>query len=162
MQSLCCAKSLQSCPSLCDHMDCSPPGSSIHGVLQARILEWVAMPSSRSSWPSDWTTPCLLYLLHWQGSSLPLGPPGKPHAIPLALYKHVLLLWITHTHTHVHTHTHTLLFINGIASYPIIQFLSMDTFPLPSPHLLQHQHPMLPSCHANIPFFFCACMVISH
>ena len=37
-------------------MDCSPPDSSVHGVLQARILEWVAMPSSRgSSWARDWT-----------------------------------------------------------------------------------------------------------
>ena len=37
-------------------MDCSPPASSVHGILQARILEWVAMPSSRgSSWPRDWT-----------------------------------------------------------------------------------------------------------
>ena len=39
----------QLCPSLCDPMDCSPPGSSVHGILQARILEWVAMPSSRGS-----------------------------------------------------------------------------------------------------------------
>ena len=51
------AKSLQSRPTLCDPMDCSPPGSSVHGTLQARILEWVAMPSSRgSSWPRGWTT----------------------------------------------------------------------------------------------------------
>ena len=42
-----CAKSLQSCPTLCDSMDCSPLDSSIHGILQARILEWVAMPFSR-------------------------------------------------------------------------------------------------------------------
>ena len=50
------AKSLQSCQTLCDPMDCSPPGSSVHGVLQARILEWVAVPSSRgSSWPRDRT-----------------------------------------------------------------------------------------------------------
>jgi len=41
------AKSLQSCSTLYDPMDCSPPGSSVHGILQARILEWVAMPSSR-------------------------------------------------------------------------------------------------------------------
>ena len=42
---------------LCDPMDRSPPGSSVHGILQARILEWVAMPSSRgSSWPRDQTT----------------------------------------------------------------------------------------------------------
>ena len=37
----------QSCPTLGDPTDCSPPGSSVHGILQARILEWVAVPSSR-------------------------------------------------------------------------------------------------------------------
>ena len=41
------AKSFQSCPTLCDPMNCSLPGSSLHGILQARILEWVPMPSSR-------------------------------------------------------------------------------------------------------------------
>ena len=50
------ANLLQSCPTLWDSVDCSPPGSSAHGILQARMLEWVAMPSSRaSSWPRDWT-----------------------------------------------------------------------------------------------------------
>ena len=44
-----CAKSLQSCLTLCDPMDCSLPGSSVRGVLQARILEWVAISSSRES-----------------------------------------------------------------------------------------------------------------
>ena len=44
-----CAKLLQSCPTLCDPMDCNPPGSSVHGILRARILECVAMPSSRGS-----------------------------------------------------------------------------------------------------------------
>ena len=49
-------KVAQSCPTLCDPMDCSLPGSSVHGILQARILEWVAMPSSRgSSWSRGWT-----------------------------------------------------------------------------------------------------------
>ena len=45
---------------LCDPMDCSPPGFSVHGILQARILEWAAMPSSRgSSQPRDGTrVPC--------------------------------------------------------------------------------------------------------
>ena len=42
-------KSLQSCSTLCDLMDCSPPGSSIRGIPQASVLEWVAMPSSRGS-----------------------------------------------------------------------------------------------------------------
>ena len=42
----------QACPALCGPVDCSPPGSSVHGILQARILEWVAMASSRGpSWP---------------------------------------------------------------------------------------------------------------
>ena len=50
-----CAKLLQSCLIRCDPLDCSLPGSSVHRILQARILEWVAMPSSRgSSQPRDW------------------------------------------------------------------------------------------------------------
>ena len=43
------AKWLRLCPTLCDLMDYSPPGSSVHGILQARVLQWVAMPSSRGS-----------------------------------------------------------------------------------------------------------------
>ena len=50
------SKSLQSCPTLCDPMDCSPSGSSIHGILQARILGWVAISFSRGfSPPRDQT-----------------------------------------------------------------------------------------------------------
>ena len=49
-------KVAQSCPTLCDLTDCGPPGSSVHGILQARILEWVAFPFSRgSSQPRDQT-----------------------------------------------------------------------------------------------------------
>ena len=49
-----CVKLLQSCPTLRNPMDCSLPGSSVQGVLQARILEWVAIPSSKgSSQPRD-------------------------------------------------------------------------------------------------------------
>ena len=46
-----CAKSLQSCLTLYGPTDCSPPGSSVLGILQARTLEWVAMPSSRGISP---------------------------------------------------------------------------------------------------------------
>ena len=47
---------IQSWPTFCDPMDRSPPGSSVHGILQARILEWAAMPfSGGSSPPRDWT-----------------------------------------------------------------------------------------------------------
>ena len=46
----------QSCPTLCDPVDCSPLGSSVHGILQARILEWIAISFSRgSSQPRDRT-----------------------------------------------------------------------------------------------------------
>ena len=53
------------CLTLCDPVDCSPPGSSVHGMLQAGILEWVAMPSSRGSsrprdlFPASLTSPAL-------------------------------------------------------------------------------------------------------
>ena len=62
---------------LCNSMNCSLPGSSVHGILQARILDWVAMPSSRgSSQLRDQTWISYIYL-HWQVGSLPLVPPGK-------------------------------------------------------------------------------------
>ena len=48
---LVCSKSLQQYWTLCDPMDCSLPSSSVHGILQARMLEWVAMPCSRESSP---------------------------------------------------------------------------------------------------------------
>ena len=65
------------CLSLCGPTDCSPPGFSVHGILQARILEWVAIFFSRgSSWPKDQNW--VLSLLHWQADSLPLSPPRKP------------------------------------------------------------------------------------
>ena len=51
------AKSLKLCPILCDPKYCSPPGSSVHGILQVRILEWVAMPFSKSH--------ALLFMTPW-------------------------------------------------------------------------------------------------
>ena len=68
------AKSLQLCPTLWDSMDCSPPASAVHGILQARKLEYVAMPF-QGIFPNKGLNPCLL---HWQADSLPLAPPGKP------------------------------------------------------------------------------------
>ena len=64
----------QSCPALCNPMDCSPLDSSAHGILQARILEWVAMTSYRgSSQPSDGTqVSCIA------GRSFTTAPPGMP------------------------------------------------------------------------------------
>ena len=65
-----CVKSLQSYPTLSNPMDRSLPGSSVHGILQARILECVAISFSRgSSQPGD-RTHSLSHLLHWQAGSV--------------------------------------------------------------------------------------------
>ena len=62
------------CLTLCDPMDCSLPGSSVHGILQARILEWVAMSFSR-----DLSDPGIKPRSHaLQADSLLSEPPGKP------------------------------------------------------------------------------------
>ena len=68
----------QSCPTLCDPVDCSLPGFSIHGILQARILEWVTISFSRGSfWPRDWTCiSCIFCTGRWFSTSV---PPGKPY-----------------------------------------------------------------------------------
>ena len=74
---VCMLKALQLCPTLCDPMDYSPPGSSVHGILQAKILEWVSIFSSRGySWPRIELVSLMSSAL--QMGSLPLGPPGKP------------------------------------------------------------------------------------
>ena len=68
----------QACPTPCNPIGYSLPSSSVYGILQARILEWVAMHSSRGIFPTQGLNPHLLCLLHWQVGSLPLVPPGKP------------------------------------------------------------------------------------
>ena len=74
----------QSCPTLCNPKDYSLPGSSVHGILQARILEWDSISFSReSSWNRDWSRVSSL-----QSDSLPSEPPGKPD-----LFEGVLLTW---------------------------------------------------------------------
>ena len=64
----------QLCPTLCDPMDCSPPGSSVHRILQARVLEWVAfLPPGDIPDPGiEPRSPAL------QSETLPSEPPGKP------------------------------------------------------------------------------------
>ena len=54
-------------------MDCSPPGFSVHEIILARILVWVAIPFSRGIFPTQGSNPSLLQLLHWQVHSLPLS-----------------------------------------------------------------------------------------
>ena len=79
-----CGKLLQSYLSLCNPVDYSPPVSSVHGILQARILERVAISFSRGCCkPRDQT--CIFCLLHWQTDSFPLVPSGKPSGFHISL-----------------------------------------------------------------------------
>ena len=73
-----CAQSLtQLCPALCDPTDCNPPGSSVHGIFQARIREWVAKGSSQAR---DWTQGSCVYAYIPSFLSF---PPTHPHPTPL-------------------------------------------------------------------------------
>ena len=75
---LMCMSFAQSCPTLCNPRDCSPPVSSVHGILQARILEWVAIPS-----PEDLSDPGIKPgSPALQADSLPSKPPQKPPFFP--------------------------------------------------------------------------------
>ena len=74
---VCVLKSLQSCPTLCNPMDYSPPGSSDHGILQARILEWVAI--LQGIFPTQGSNP---HFLHLQVGSLP-----QVHCLGSLLYE---------------------------------------------------------------------------
>jgi len=84
------AKLLQLCLTLCNPRDSSLPDSSVHGILQARVLERVAMPSCKGSSCSQGLSPSLLCLLHWQPTSLPLAPPEKPHKISHVVNKYII------------------------------------------------------------------------
>ena len=76
---ICCSVA-KSCPTLCDPIDCSMPGSSVHGISQARILEWVAISFSKgSSRPRDWTRVSCFgrwILCHWATWETPLKYSG--------------------------------------------------------------------------------------
>ena len=88
----------QSCLTLLSPMDCSPSSSSVHGILQARVLAWVAIPFSTGIFPS-------------QGDFSSSEPLGVCIYTYIYVYIHPVDQMTknthTHTHTHIHTHTHT-------------------------------------------------------
>jgi len=96
----------QSCPTLHDPMNRSPPGSSVHGILHAGILEWVAIPFSKRSSPyRDQTLPWgwILYQLIYQGSPLCILPAPF---LPLILYTFGLCIWLRAPCSHWSLQTH--------------------------------------------------------
>ena len=74
----------QSCPTLCDPVDCSPPGSSVHGILQARILEWVAISFSRDL-PDSGIEPRSSAL---EADALTSEPPGETYICMLLMFRY--------------------------------------------------------------------------
>ena len=134
-----CAKSLQLCLTFCHPVDCSPPSSSVQGVLQARILEWVAMPSSRgSSWSRDWIQVCYISCTgRW--SLYCLCHLGKPEQSAISSVQSLscVQLFVTHW-TEAHqaslsiTNFHSLLKLMSIWVSDAIQ---------PSHPLLSHSPP---------------------
>ena len=73
------AKLLQSCLTLCDPMDCSPPGSSVHGDSPGGNTGVGCQALLRGIFPTQGSNLCLLCLPHWQAGSLPIAPLGKSH-----------------------------------------------------------------------------------
>ena len=67
--------------STCNPVDYSPPASSVHGIFQARVLEWVDISSFRGIFLIQGSNPNLLHLLHWQVGSLPLSHLGSPNTV---------------------------------------------------------------------------------
>ena len=98
------------CPTLCDPMDCSPPGSSVHEILQARILELVAIPFSRGScWPGDWTlVSCIAgkFFTTWTTREAPIIISCTYHYIFQEQGKCYLFLYFAGIHTKCQNYLH--------------------------------------------------------
>ena len=109
------AKSLQSCPTLCDPIDGGPPGSPVPGILQARTLEWVAIAFSNAwKWKVKVKLLSRVWLLATPWTAAYQAPPSMGFSrqeywsgVPLPSPWTRLVPFKMHTHTHTHTRTHT-------------------------------------------------------
>ena len=124
---MCCAvlcSVAQSCPTLCDPMDCSPPVSSVHKILQARILEWVAMPSSRGIFPPrDWTqVSCIV------GNSLPSESPGKTKNTGVDSLSFIQGIFLTQESNQSLLHCRQILYLLSYQGSPLDSRCSVNVF----------------------------------
>ena len=84
------AKLLQSCPALYDPMNCSSPGSSVHGISSGKNTGVGCHVLLQGIFPTQGLNPHLLCLLHWQVGSLPPAPPGKPLVLVQCLFSRIV------------------------------------------------------------------------
>ena len=107
---MCAGSVAQLCRTLCNCMDCSPPGSSARGISQLRILVWVAISSSRgSSRPTDWThVSCIgrWILYHWTTWEIHWGKSSSSY-LPCHTFNSSNRFFYMHAHTHTHTRNKT-------------------------------------------------------
>ena len=117
---------VQSCPILCDPMECSLPGSSIHGIFQARVLEWVVISFSRgSSRPSDWTwVSCIVgrCFTIWATREVSLSPGVCSNSCPLSLWCHpTISSSVTHFSSCLQSFQHQNLFQWVSSSHQVVK-----------------------------------------
>ena len=107
----------QSCPTLCHPMDCSLPGSSVHGIFQARILEWIVISFCRgSSWPRNGTQVCL----HCRQMLYCLSHQGSPRALK---YRDLTPYWIYQPSEIILLHFWTIFLVDADKCFVCIQNL---------------------------------------
>ena len=150
-----CAKSLQPCPTLCDTMDCSPPASSVHGTLQARIMKWVAMPFSKRIFPTPRLNPCLLSLLHCLVAYLPLAFKNPSKKKKKATKMHLTNSSVSEASTCIHRYKlrEGVLFSCSVMSSSLgphgLQYAKL-LCPSATPRVCSNLHPSSRWCHPTI------------
>ena len=147
-----CAKSLQSCPTLCSPMDCSLTGSSVHAILQAKILGWIATPSSEDL-PNPGIRPTSSVAPELQADSLPLSHWGSPTVGHIAIITAVIM-WLFNTDQLDSPKSE--LFVPSILFPHLLTLLLLDTTHSPGRHLIyslllitSKAHPHWPQIHLN-------------
>ena len=143
-------------------MDCSPPGSSVRGILQARILEWGAISFSRgSSWPRDWT--CISCV--GRRISLPLSHQGSPlMALCACVPSRFSRVWLFQTLWTIARQVPLSLGKNaGVSCYALLQgtFRTQGSNPFLQ-HLLHWQVDSLPLSHQGSPLMGLLCYKCRH
>ena len=121
---------IQSWPALCNPMDCSLPSSFVHGILQARILEWIAVPSSRGIFLTQELNLHLLHLLHWQEVLYPQRYLESPIDIDIDIVIDICIYSEAETERERQRIIHTIMFCKALVNTkPLLSEEIQDTFP---------------------------------